>query len=544
MSESCCSKPGESLQSAAILRAPIVRSWFHPVVIAAVAVISGSLALGGTYSPTPTEPVLNPVKINFGGSDEDVSSTIAVEDGAEIAISASATDEDTLVSDGTSAASSLEDDPGAQIVWSGSGSFSYSRSNSGQTITWTAPTLGPSETSRTVSITAQPDDDSTSDPGGPLNGHSGNRNDGPGTGVTLTVLVTKECTITKVTTAKDYVKIGVDVGFTAEGANLGTASWSGGGTPATGTGASFTTKWNSSGEQTVTASCGTTSKSKAVKVVEVTALARDGGDTDSWDGNNNSVCAVKDPEGGVVLRATTNPDEPGAWDLIDWTGGTAGAAPNLRTVLKSSSGKTDVTATCGTSSKTKTVVVVWVTFTNFQTAAPKPADSDVQPPVWGVPADKARNGVLIQATVEPVDAGDYGVTFDIKRTRETVVWVKSGGTWTQAETANAGTNDDNTNTDEDLTPSAAGHIYASDAPGTPLAAPPAGVQSFVLVDSFIEWVNVTNGGAKKASDDYPWHCSIWVDNNAGAWKRNNTIITNEITTGSITVNHTDEPPDW
>lgn len=510
-----------------------------PAVAVFGVITYGAVALGGTYAPTPSQPVLSPPKITFNGGDEDGSITLYVEDGATISISASTTDVDTL----TIESASTESD-GAQIVWSvsGGGSISSSRSNSGQSITFTAPTLGESETSRTVTLTAQPDDDSTADPGDPLNGHSGNRNDEPGTGVTLTVEVTKQCKVTKVTTANDYVKIGTDVGFTAEGTNLATAAWTGGGDPATGTGGSFTTKWDSSGSKTVTAACGGTSKSKTVKVVKVTALSLDSTSNSAWNGANNSVVAVKKSGEKVVLKATTDPDEAGAWALIDWAGGDAVAA-NKRSVSKGSSGKTDVTATVGTSSATKKVVVVWVTITNFNTTGPKPTDSDVDVDVcWGADATKACNGGHTQATVDSVDADTFGVTFEWKQTAEATWWKKVGGTWTKGGDTAAGSDDSPNAAWCDVTPSATGHIYTTDTPDW--KAPfPATWESAVQAISLTQWVNVKVGGnTVKGSDDHTWHSFIWVDKVGGTWGRHATF--NEISAGSAAINHTDPPPSW
>lgn len=58
--------------------------------------------------------------------------------------------------------------------------------------------------------------------------------------------------------------------FTAEGTGLAKVRWSAlEGTPATGTGATFTTKWKTTGQKTVTATCSGTTKTATVTVHDV-----------------------------------------------------------------------------------------------------------------------------------------------------------------------------------------------------------------------------------------------------------------------------------
>jgi len=58
--------------------------------------------------------------------------------------------------------------------------------------------------------------------------------------------------------------------FTAEGTGLANVQWSApGGTPATGTGATFTTKWLKTGEKTITATCGGTTKTATAIVLNL-----------------------------------------------------------------------------------------------------------------------------------------------------------------------------------------------------------------------------------------------------------------------------------
>src|SRR5262249_25082605 len=58
--------------------------------------------------------------------------------------------------------------------------------------------------------------------------------------------------------------------FVAEGTGLSKVRWSAPeGTPATGTGATFTTKWKTTGQKTVTATCSGTTKTATVTVLDV-----------------------------------------------------------------------------------------------------------------------------------------------------------------------------------------------------------------------------------------------------------------------------------
>lgn len=146
------------------------------------------------WSPTPSEPMLDPKKVNVGGGYEaDDNGTITVVQGEKIKLSAKAKDTDTLNgSDGTTQTF----DDGASIVWSASGgTFNISRTASGQQTEFTAPNVPEGQDSTTVSVTATPDDDSIDNPGGPLDENEGNRNDTPNANgkATLNIKVLKNC---------------------------------------------------------------------------------------------------------------------------------------------------------------------------------------------------------------------------------------------------------------------------------------------------------------------------------------------------------------
>jgi hypothetical protein len=78
------------------------------------------------------------------------------------------------------------------------------------------------------------------------------------------------CKITGIDPEEATICVGQSITFTAEGENLDDVEWSGGGDPATGSGSSFTTKWDTPGSKLVFATCGESSASASVTVVEIT----------------------------------------------------------------------------------------------------------------------------------------------------------------------------------------------------------------------------------------------------------------------------------
>jgi len=80
--------------------------------------------------------------------------------------------------------------------------------------------------------------------------------------------------VTNVISSADYTCIDDNVSFIAitdplNCAHLVTMTWSGGGTPETGSGSQFTTNWSTAGTKTVTATCGTSSAQKNVDIVSI-----------------------------------------------------------------------------------------------------------------------------------------------------------------------------------------------------------------------------------------------------------------------------------
>ncbi|HQU44194.1 MAG TPA: hypothetical protein PK867_15345 [Pirellulales bacterium] len=80
------------------------------------------------------------------------------------------------------------------------------------------------------------------------------------------------CEVTGVTPATKTLCVGASQTFTAQGTNLKNVTWStgGAGTPDTGKGSTFSTKFNQPGVYTVTAKCGKSSASATVTAVSIT----------------------------------------------------------------------------------------------------------------------------------------------------------------------------------------------------------------------------------------------------------------------------------
>ena len=109
------------------------------------------------------------------------------------------------------------------------------------------------------------------------------------------------CQVTGIDPDEATVCVGQEVTFTAKGEHLDDVEWSGGGEPATGTGASFTTKWGATDGQTVQASCGGASATAEVMVTSV-AFSTDTVRTGYTLGNDPLTIAVE-------VRATCDPEE-------------------------------------------------------------------------------------------------------------------------------------------------------------------------------------------------------------------------------------------
>jgi hypothetical protein len=86
----------------------------------------------------------------------------------------------------------------------------------------------------------------------------------------LIPLLAGACKITSISPTTATLFIGEPRKFTAKGTGLADVEWTAPeGTPSTGTGPTFTTKWLKAGKKTVTATCGGTTKTAKVSVLRV-----------------------------------------------------------------------------------------------------------------------------------------------------------------------------------------------------------------------------------------------------------------------------------
>ena len=172
------------------------------------------------------------------------------------------------------------------------------------------------------------------------------------------------CGLTGVDPSPALVPVGTDFTFTAQGTDLENVAWSApGATPATGSGATFTTKWMTTGSKTVTARCPSSDPNApgvaaAVTVVGVASVAVDPASQPSCYGG---VFLTTDPiqfvatftpanteiPAGVTWELVSRPDESQA--AIAGTGPTAELTPDkpgayrVRVKLGTSSAETTVT---------------------------------------------------------------------------------------------------------------------------------------------------------------------------------------------------------
>ncbi len=123
------------------------------------------------------------------------------------------------------------------------------------------------------------------------------------------------------------------------------------------------------GSTTVTFTAGTSTKSVTVLVVEIQVLTVAG----ATALGGNDYAAVKAASGSVIVQATVCPNVAAAASVVTWTGGDAVPGyPLQRSVSKSTSAKTTVTASYGSSSTNCNVWIVWATV-SIQTSGSNPS---------------------------------------------------------------------------------------------------------------------------------------------------------------------------
>ncbi|MHC4178673.1 MAG: hypothetical protein ACYSWU_14275 [Planctomycetota bacterium] len=187
-----------------------------PAVLAAVLCATIGLADPGQAwaqwttesGESPEDPTLDPGIIKVGSDSVGPGAPLILVEEDSVVLSATAKDYDRVLIGTDQVAEDHTDE--CWVHWSaGGGSFApKTTTESEEATTFTAPTVPPGQSFISFSLTAKADDDehanpegdppdSDDDPGGPLCGiEEGDRNDEPGTSVTITVIVVKQCPTT------------------------------------------------------------------------------------------------------------------------------------------------------------------------------------------------------------------------------------------------------------------------------------------------------------------------------------------------------------
>jgi glycosyltransferase involved in cell wall biosynthesis len=138
------------------------------------------------------------------------------------------------------------------------------------------------------------------------------------------------CRVTGIVPANPKVLAGIAFKFSAQGNNLGGVQWSAtpAGTPATGTGPAFTTRWNSSGAKQVTARCSSTSATTTATVVAVSGVLTP---RDNFSGRSNTrygVGEIIDLSFAAIPPVTAASLGGLRWFIASGSGTLAGTASN------------------------------------------------------------------------------------------------------------------------------------------------------------------------------------------------------------------------
>lgn len=290
---------------------------------------------------------------------------------------------------------------------------------------------------------------------------------------------------------------------------------------------------------------------------------------------NGDWAAVQTQAGDLAIaQATTLPNNADGWAWITWTGGSAGASANLRSVDKGASAKTTVTAQIGDVQMSVNIWIIWATMT-IQISGPVAPDNTCPEltsnggnwdAVYGggnalgpkdhdsLPGLTYRYTIgQMQATGKLTPAGIGQIispsAWKFRRTVQAVAWDNGGHytnlnddtTWAAGPSFQvpAGTNDTSDSDQLDLNPTSGGSvdtIYDEDAPGCPvLRAANSGLTIYhtsELYANFTQWVTVTLDTEQKCSDNAYWSYQARVDVDQPVGSR---IDLNELSTQLIDI---------
>lgn len=222
-------------------------------------------------------------------------------------------------------------------------------------------------------------------------------------------------------------------------------------------------------------------------------------DTNNWvtiKGNGDVTITA------VIVPAVLESELPDK--LITWTGGNAVKGhPLQRKVSKKTAAKTSVSATCGSSSESLDLWVIWASVV-IQVSGQIPAHlppfqyNNRQCGVY-VLSNPVRGGgnMLAKVTLSPAGIGGIVSGWDIKRLKQECLVVDTVDKIRDIQWQD----DDKSNDDEILTPQN-DMIYAVDSPNLGLFSDYPDANVFTRVINFKEWVE-WNG--VKCSDEAFWH---------------------------------------
>jgi len=267
------------------------------------------------------------------------------------------------------------------------------------------------------------------------------------------------------------------------------------------------------GQYTITAkkaSDASRTDTASVAIVQVSSVSVESGASQTHVTGSKNWAAIKATPGDVVIKATINPpiaEGSIPADLITWTGGTAVSGQLLhRKVSKTTSAKTNVKATCGTSEAEANIWVIWASIT-IQTSGDKPSAANtlffaLNNPKCG-PTTSSQVGygnICGIVTLTPAGVGEIiSSGWDIKREQQHLIITITNSTPTEKSRDTSWTDDDAHNQDEILQP-INGKLYVIDNPSICYEYP--GVDIIIVMRNFREWL-AWNG--KKCSDYSPWY---------------------------------------
>jgi hypothetical protein len=151
----------------------------------------------------------------------------------------------------------------------------------------------------------------------------------------------------------------------------------------------------------------------------------------------------------------------------------------------------------------------------------------------------SNTGLNIMELRGDISGHDSGLEYDFRRTKEVAIWKRAGGSWSMLRYQPPGTQDDNTERDEDVHVRN-NHIYSIDGPGLFDLNDPipdaATAEEAVYKGSFVESVNARRrpGPWMPVSNEFRWHTVTWLEKGrGGTWER--LPGANEIEPGSIII---------